>query len=74
LGLDGPKIFRIEYIHDGKEYSAEVGKQDPRTGELVIALLESATYLVCMPNRGIMRGEPMLVGKDEIRNVEAFED
>lgn len=71
-------IRRIEYVHEGKRYTAEVGELEPRTHEEVIAILETAPkkglpYLVCTPNRGVVRGEPMLVGDNEIRDIEDFE-
>src|SRR5688572_10267272 len=56
------RIFSIEYVHEGKRWFAEVGQPEPRTGELVIAILNGITYLVCTPNRGVIRGTPILVG------------
>lgn len=67
------RIFSIKYTHEGKSYYSEVGKQDLRTGEVVIAILESTTFLVCTPNRGVARGEPMLVGINEVESVINFE-
>jgi hypothetical protein len=60
------RIFRIRYHHDGNKYEAEVGRPEPRTGETVIAILESVTYLVCTANRGVVRGIPILVGRDSV--------
>ena len=37
------RIFSIAYRHDGKDYYVEVGKSDPRVGELVLVVLESDT-------------------------------
>lgn len=68
------RIFSVTYRHEGKEYYAEVGKIEQRTGELICAILESITYLVCTPNRGVLRGEPVLVGKEEIRSIVDFTD
>ncbi len=65
-------IFSIAYQHDGKDYYAEVGKPDPRIGELVLVILESDTYLVCTPNRGVLRGMPILVGRNEARKITDF--
>ena len=67
------KILSLSYVHDGKEYHAEVGKPEQVTGEVVIAILESNTYLVCTPNRGVVRGIPILVGKHEVRSRVDFE-
>ena len=57
-----------------KDYCVEVGKPDPRNGELVIAILESITYLVCTPNRGVLRGMPILIGKSELKDIADFPD
>ena len=33
--------------------------------ELVIAILDcEIAYLICTPSRGVIRGEPMMVGRD----------
>ena len=66
------RIFRIEYQHDGKPSYAEVGKNDPVTKELVMAILEGVPFMVCTPNRGVLRGIPVLVGKDEITDIQDF--
>jgi len=66
------RIFRISYRHDGKDYSVEVGKPDPRIGEVVLVILESNTYLVCTPNRGVLRGMPILVGRNEVKRTADF--
>ena len=66
------RIFSIAYQKHGKDYYAEVGKPDPRNGELVIAILDSVTYLVCTPNRGVLRGIPILVGDSELRKITEF--
>jgi hypothetical protein len=42
-------------------------------GEIVVAILESNAYLVCTPNRGVLRDVPMMVGKHEGTWVEDFE-
>ena len=68
------KIYGLKYRHDGKDYTAMVGDNEPRTGEMVIVILESdPVFLVCTPNRGLIRGEPMLVGKNEVSSVIDFE-
>lgn len=75
LGWDitNRRIFSIRYKHKNKDYYAEVGKREQRAGEEVIAILESETYLVCTPNRGVARGLPILVGKNEARSVVDFD-
>ena len=66
------RIFSITYHKHGEDYCVEVGKPDPRNKELVIAILESVTYLVCTPNRGVLRGMPILVGGSEVIDITDF--
>lgn len=70
------KVYRVSYRHNGKHYEAQVGEEESRElgGEKVIAILESNTYLVCTPNRGVVRGAPCMVGLNEIISVEYFEE
>jgi hypothetical protein len=74
------KIFSISYRHDGKDYHAEVGQIHGRINEEIIVNLESRTgmqtvvYLVCSPNRCVLRGSPMLVGENEVKEVIYFEN
>jgi hypothetical protein len=67
------RILSIAYVHKGKEYVAKVGGIEPRTGEEVIAILESNAFLVCTPNRGVLRDMPLLVGLEEAYWVVEFE-
>ena len=68
------RIFSIAYQKRGNDYYVEVGKPNPRNGEIVIAILESVTYLVCTPNRGVLRGMPILVGESELKDITDFPD
>ena len=72
------RIFSIAYVHNGKDSYAEVGKADPDIGETILVILESNSYLVCTQNRGVLRGMPLLVGKEgrygEAYKVTDFED
>lgn len=65
------KVYRLEFVHEGTKQVACVGKQ--LYGEEVIVILESVTYLVCTPNRGVLRGLPILVGKNEVIAIEFFD-
>jgi len=67
------RIRSIRYRHERKDLVATVGEPEPRTGEPVIAILESTTFLVCTPNRGVLRGMPIMVGKHEVFTSEDFE-
>jgi hypothetical protein len=66
------RIFQINYQHNGRPYVAEVGLPDARTGETLLVILESNAYLVCTENRGVVRGEPIIVGREQVRTVEDF--
>lgn len=66
------RIYSISYVVDGREYMSTVGEEDPRVHELVIAILESTTYLVCTPTRGVLRGDPILVGSDVVHGCVKF--
>lgn len=73
------RIFHLSYRHEGRDYQAEVGQIHNRLSETVIAVLETSTiggqmvYLVCTPNRSVLRGEPMLVGSNEVKSIVDFE-
>ena len=73
--ISDKRIFSLRYFHNGKEHYSEVGKKESVDGyyEEVIAILDSNTYLVCTPQRGVIRGLPILVGKQEVDHVVYFE-
>jgi len=56
----------------------EVGKyldnrMSDTQNEKVMAIFESNTFLVCTPNRGVLRGMPYLYGKEEVYKVEEMD-
>lgn len=60
------KIFSIHWIHNGKPYYAEIGKPVDSYfgGEVVVAIVENEQlYFICTENRGMIRGQGILVGK-----------
>lgn len=67
------RIFRLSGIHAGERIVCEVGKAEPYGGEVVVAILESNAFLVCTANRGVLRGEPILVGTSEVDSVIDFD-
>ncbi len=67
------RIFSIEYTHAGKYHKAVVGLINDTNNEEIVAILESNAYLICTPNRGVLRSMPILVGQEEIRHIEDFE-
>jgi len=74
-GVTDRRIYHMSWKHGGVLYESTVGKPDPRLREEVVAILEGAvTYLVCTNSRGVIRGEPMYVGKEEAYIVSDFEE
>jgi hypothetical protein len=73
----GQRIFKLRYTHNGQEMIAEVGKPANsyyREGEQeVIAIIGEDPIMVCLPNRGVIRGGPILVGKDSVIERVFFE-
>ena len=67
------KIFSIEFKHNGHNYKAEVGQITDINREPVCAILESNAYLVCTFTRGVLKNEPILVGKPNIINIQDFD-
>lgn len=68
------RIRSITYTDKGKSVRATVGEPEPREGQLVVAILDSNTYLVCTPNRGVIRDMPIMVGKLEVTHVDWFDE
>ena len=58
--------YTWEYVPD---YS------DPKAGQWVVAILECdpGPFLVCTHDRGVARGEPILVGASGVRTVAYFD-
>lgn len=73
--LSERRIFKMEFTHDGKNFVVEVGQVlRDRVNETVVAILDAGNlYLVCTRNRGVVRGEPYLVGKSSAWDVVDFE-
>lgn len=58
------RYYSLHFRHNGRDHMATVGNEDPLTHELVIAIfrshMESGPFYICTPNRGVLRGEPIL--------------
>ena len=66
-------IYSVRYRHNGHQHLAQVGDLDNTDG-LVICIFETLqAFLVCTPNRGVLRGEPILVGRSAVSYIEDFE-
>lgn len=67
------RIRSITFRDGGYIVQALVGRPEPSKGGIVIAILESENYLVCTRDRGVLKGEPVMVGKHEVTDSEDFE-
>lgn len=57
------RVYSVRYRHNGKNFHSIVGEPHEVTRELVCAILETAhCWLICTPNRGVVRGSPILIG------------
>ena len=76
--LSAQRYYSIYYSHNGKSMKAVVGEPDPLTGELVCAIFRTARangpFLICTPNRGIVRGDPILADGGPNTRAVHFED
>jgi hypothetical protein len=73
-GGSGPRIFRLEFRHDGNNHVAQVGEKDTELDETVFAIFDcGGAYHVCTTNRGVLRGSPALVGKHDTHRVVEFD-
>ncbi|MBW8000391.1 MAG: hypothetical protein FVQ80_00005 [Planctomycetes bacterium] len=67
--ISDKKIWKLRWRHDKENMECEVGKSIPancQTGnEPVLAIFDCGNlYKICTPNRGGIRGEPILAGKN----------
>lgn len=70
------RIQRLDYEHNGQKLRAEVGEPDPGGEGVVMAIFGPSSprnlYYVTTLNRGVLRGDPIMVGADEVRKVYEF--
>jgi hypothetical protein len=71
--IQNDRIYSLQYRHNGREYIATVGDTETFTHDTVLAILKSNTYLICTVNRGGLRGEPILVGYEEVLDITYFD-
>jgi hypothetical protein len=70
--VDPVHILSLDYKHEGQPFTATVGEIDQRSGQLVIAILRSDSYLICTPYYGVERGEPLRVDFSDVEGVGYF--
>lgn len=67
------KIYSITFNHNGRTITETVGEISTSNNEPVIAILRAEnTYYTCTPNRGVIRGTPMLTSN--VEKVVFFDD
>lgn len=71
------RIRRISYRHNGKNYTAEVGKPVARyyeeKADTVLAIIGVDPVCICLPFRGVVRGSPILVGSNAVDEIVFFD-
>ncbi|MCG8433269.1 MAG: hypothetical protein MJA83_04485 [Gammaproteobacteria bacterium] len=73
--IDSERYFWLTY-DDGSRHLARVGDKHDVNGETVVAIFKAKKhgwYYVCTYNRGVSRGEPILVGEKDVISVETFD-
>jgi hypothetical protein len=71
------RIYRIDFAHEGRPYTATVGETFLRLREVVVAILfdtRKKCFLICTPSRGVARDVPYLSGHEELRTIEYFDE
>ena len=70
------RIRKLVFAHNGQRFTVEVGKPIPpyyREGDQeVVCILGSDPLMVCLPTRGVLRGDPILVGASTVHRVDYF--
>lgn len=71
------RIQRIKFHHNGKPYDLSVGDIHPDLNEPVLFIFRAnhpSLYYACTPNRGVVRGEPYLIGDHEGTHAFLFDE
>ena len=78
MGNDGHRYYEIRYRHNGRDVVARVGENDPLEHAPVIAIFRAAhrsgPFLICTPNRGVVRGDPIMADGSDRTYAIKFED
>ncbi|HUP81717.1 MAG TPA: hypothetical protein VM260_24405 [Pirellula sp.] len=71
------KIDRIDYVHNGQQMAASIGGQPDayyrELGPVLVILYRPGLFAVCLQDRGVVRGEPILVGEASVQHVVHFD-
>ena len=71
------RIFRLVYRHHGVRYVAEVGQPIDdyyQSVGPVIAIFGGNPLLICMRDRGVLRGGPIFVSNESVEEAVFFEE
>ena len=71
------RIHRIKFRHNGKAYDLSVGQTHPDLREEVLFIFRAkhpGLYYACSANRGVLRGEPYLIGDHDGTHAIPFDD
>ncbi|WP_452231670.1 DUF2971 domain-containing protein [Lacinutrix sp. MEBiC02595] len=69
------RIYSLTFNHNGKKIKEIVGQASPSNNEAIFAILETdQLFLTCTLKRGITGGEPMIIGKHDVEDIEYFEN
>lgn len=67
------KIFSLTYVHDKKNYHAEVGQREELENNYqIVAIYEANVYIVCTQDSQCKPSHTILVNKDEVTEIEEF--
>lgn len=71
------RIYRLTYTHNGRRFTVEIGKPIPayyqEGDQEVICIFDGDPFKVCLPTRGVVRGDPILVDSSSVHAVEHFD-
>lgn len=71
------RIHKLTYTHNGRQFIVEVGKPIPpyyqEGDQEVVCIFGGDPFKVCLPTRGVVRGDPILVGSSGVHTVEHFD-
>lgn len=77
--INDKRIWKLSWRHNGIINTCEIGNEiqgDARfKGEPVLAIFDcDYVLMICTPNRGGVRGDPILAGKDMYTQITYFDN
>ncbi len=78
LVIPSPRIYSVDYKHNGKPMRVAVGEPAPAdykaVGPVVCILGKHPLFGACTLDRGVARGGPIYIGAGDIFSMEYFDD